>query len=162
MRALARNGGLPASKPVLMRLNSHNVASYLSVIAHALTTLKSLSEHESRYVCYFELSRTKIRQALRPRVSLVLMDSKLDSLSLPVLRPSIHTPEVELGGQSDPLYHVGFLVDRYFEWVGTFESSMSTLRACDGFHVLIQRRGHLPLTNGTADTHPAFKRNSPR
>ncbi|KAH9062206.1 hypothetical protein EDB87DRAFT_326171 [Lactarius vividus] len=83
----------------------HNVASYLSVVAHALTTLKSLSEHESR-----------------PRVSLVVMDSKLDSLSLPVLRPSIHAPEVELGGQSDPPYCVGFLVDRYFEWVGTFES----------------------------------------
>ncbi|KAH9002377.1 hypothetical protein EDB86DRAFT_299594 [Lactarius hatsudake] len=95
----------------------HNVASYLSVVAHALTTLKSLSEHESRYVCPFEFSRTKIRQALRPRVSLVLMDSKLDSLSLPVLRPSIHAPEVELGGQSDPPYRVGFLVDRYFEWV---------------------------------------------
>jgi len=50
------------------------------------------------------------------------MDSKVDSLSLPVLRPSIHAPEVELGGQSDPPYRVGFLVDRYFEWVGTFES----------------------------------------
>ncbi|KAN0127094.1 hypothetical protein V8E53_015112 [Lactarius tabidus] len=83
----------------------HNVASYLSVVAHALTALKSLSDHESR-----------------PRVSLVLMDSKLDSLSLPVLRPSIHAPEAELGGQSDPTYRVGCLVDRYFEWAGTFES----------------------------------------
>ena len=52
------------------------------------------------------------------------MDSKLDTLSLPVLRPSIHAPEAELGGQSDPPYRVGCLVDRYFEWVGTFESSM--------------------------------------
>ena len=52
------------------------------------------------------------------------MDSKLDTLSLPVLRPSIHAPEAELGGQSDPSYRVGCLVDRYFEWVGTFESSM--------------------------------------
>jgi hypothetical protein len=52
------------------------------------------------------------------------MDSKLDSLSLPVLRPSIHAPEAELGGQSDPTYRVGCLVDRYFEWAGTFESSM--------------------------------------
>ena len=57
-------------------------------------------------------------------MSLVLMDSKLDTLSLPVLRPSIHAPEAELGGQSDPPYRVGCLVDRYFEWVGTFESSM--------------------------------------
>ena len=53
------------------------------------------------------------------------MDSRLDSLSLPVLRPSIHAPEVELGGQKDPPYRVGFIVDRYFEWVGTFEASMS-------------------------------------
>jgi len=92
-----------------MHLNSHIVASYLSVVAHALSALTSLSEHESR-----------------PRVSLVLMDSKLDSLSLPVLRPSIHAPEAELGGQSNPPYRVGCLVDHYFEWVGTFQSKDST------------------------------------
>ena len=74
------------------------------------------------------------------------MDSKLDSLSLPVLRPSIHAPEVELGGQSNPSYRVGCLVDRYFEWVGTFESSMCFIpRAC----------GDLPYSFDEEDTSPS-------
>jgi hypothetical protein len=34
----------------LIRLNSHNLASYLSLVAHALSALKSLSEQADRYV----------------------------------------------------------------------------------------------------------------
>lgn len=58
----------------------------------------------------------------RPHVSLVLMDSRLDGLSLPVLKPHIQGPSVaELEGPKDLPYRVALLMDHYFEWVGTFE-----------------------------------------
>ncbi|KAI0306932.1 hypothetical protein B0F90DRAFT_1683624 [Multifurca ochricompacta] len=82
----------------------HTLASYLSLVAHALSTLRSLSE-----------------QVSGSHVSLVLMDSRLDSLSLPVLQPSVQAPDVDLGGQSEPSFRVAFLIHHYFEWVGTFE-----------------------------------------
>lgn len=85
----------------------HSLASYLSLVAHAITMLKSWSESEQRS---------------RPQVSLVLMDSRLDCLSLPVLKPSIQGPRVaELEGPNDLSYRVAFLMNHYFEWVGTFE-----------------------------------------
>ncbi|KAH9981871.1 hypothetical protein BJV74DRAFT_64710 [Russula compacta] len=85
---------------------SHSLASYLSLVAHALTMLRSWSE-----------------QATRPPVSLVLMDSRLDRLSLPVLKPPSQAPtEAQLGGHNDPPYRVAFLIHHYFEWQGTFES----------------------------------------
>jgi hypothetical protein len=51
------------------------------------------------------------------------MDSRLDFLNLPVLKPHIHGPRVaDLEGPNSP-YRVASLIDHYFEWVGTFESS---------------------------------------
>ncbi|KAI0265136.1 hypothetical protein BC834DRAFT_880270 [Gloeopeniophorella convolvens] len=87
----------------------HNLASYLSLIAHAFDTLGLLSEHPTR-----------------PSVSFVLMDSKLDALSLPVLKPPEHphVADAELGGQGDAPYRVAHLAHAYFEWVGTFESGV--------------------------------------
>jgi len=85
------------------------------------------------------------------------MDSRLDTLSLPILKPSIHAPDVELGERSDPPYHVGFLADCYFEWVGTFESSMFTRGASNRF--TFTRSSVLSLSSGNADTYTAFKRN---
>jgi len=83
----------------------HSLASYLSLVAHAVTLLKCWSE-----------------QASRPHVSLVLMDSRLDCLNLPVLKPHIQGPRAaELEGPKDLPYRVAFLMDHYFEWVGTFE-----------------------------------------
>ena len=50
------------------------------------------------------------------------MDSRLDCLNLPVLKPPIQGPTVaELKGPNDLPYRVAFLMDHYFEWVGTFE-----------------------------------------
>lgn len=50
------------------------------------------------------------------------MDSRLDCLNLPVLKPHIQGPRVaELEGPNDLSYRVAFLMDHYFEWVGTFE-----------------------------------------
>jgi hypothetical protein len=50
------------------------------------------------------------------------MDSRLDGLSLPVLKPPILGPSIaELEGPKDLPYRVAFLMDHYFEWVGTFE-----------------------------------------
>lgn len=55
------------------------------------------------------------------------MDSRLDRLSLPVLKPPTQAPTVaELGGHSDPPYQVAFLIHHYFEWQGTFESGAFT------------------------------------
>ena len=61
----------------------------------------------------------------RPQVCLVLMDSRLDSLSMPVLKPPPDGPTgADLGGgQSESSYRVAFLMFQYFEWVGTFETS---------------------------------------
>ncbi len=50
------------------------------------------------------------------------MDSRLDGLNLPVLKPHIQGPRVaELEGPNDTPYRVAFLMHHYFEWVGTFE-----------------------------------------
>lgn len=50
------------------------------------------------------------------------MDSRLDCLNLPVLKPHIQGPRVaELEGPNDLCYRVAFLMYHYFEWVGTFE-----------------------------------------
>ena len=50
------------------------------------------------------------------------MDSRLDGLNLPVLKPDITGPGVaELDGPDYPPYRVAFLMHHYFEWVGTFE-----------------------------------------
>ena len=57
------------------------------------------------------------------------MDSRLDTLSLPILKPSIHVPDVDVGGQFDSPYRVAFLIHHYFEWVGTFESSAFASRS---------------------------------
>ncbi|KAH9954367.1 hypothetical protein BGW80DRAFT_417349 [Lactifluus volemus] len=97
-----------------MRLNSHTLASYMSLVAHALTTLSFLSE-----------------QVSPSQVSLVLMDSRLDSLSLPVVRASNHASDLDMGGQHDPSYPVALSIHQYFEWVGTFESKvkLSPLRS---------------------------------
>ncbi|KAH9960499.1 hypothetical protein BC827DRAFT_402125 [Russula dissimulans] len=85
-------------------VGAHNLASYLSLLAHALTTLRFLSEQPSR-----------------PGVCLVLMDSRLDTLSLPVLKPTTHGPtDADLGSQDDAPYRVAFLMHHYFEWIGTF------------------------------------------
>ena len=54
-------------------------------------------------------------------VSLVLMDSKLDGLNLPVLKPQ--GPRVaELEGPDLP-YHVASVMEHYFEWIRTFQFS---------------------------------------
>lgn len=51
------------------------------------------------------------------------MDSRLDGLNLPVLKPDITGPGVaDLEGPNNPPYRVAFLMHHYFEWVGTFES----------------------------------------
>ncbi len=58
----------------------------------------------------------------RPHVSLVLMDSRLGCLDLPVLKPHSQGPRVaELEGPNDPPYRVAFLMHHYFEWIGAFE-----------------------------------------
>jgi hypothetical protein len=50
------------------------------------------------------------------------MDSRLDGLNLPVLKPHIQGPRVaELEGPNDTPYRVASLMHHYFEWVGTFE-----------------------------------------
>ncbi|KAH9959541.1 hypothetical protein BGW80DRAFT_107373 [Lactifluus volemus] len=69
--------------------NSHlyTLASYMSLVAHALTTLSSLSEQMSP-----------------SQVSLVLIDSRLDSLSLPVWLHMDHRRIV-----ADRLYYSLFL-----------------------------------------------------
>ena len=60
----------------------------------------------------------------RPHVCLVLMDSRLDSLSMPVLKPPADGPNgADLGGGQSDSYRVAFLMFHYFEWVGTFETS---------------------------------------
>ncbi|KAH9954384.1 hypothetical protein BGW80DRAFT_1402182 [Lactifluus volemus] len=59
------------------------------------------------------------------QVSLVLIDSRLDSLSLPVVRASNHASDLDMGGQHDPSYLVALSIHQYFEWVGTFESKLS-------------------------------------
>jgi len=53
------------------------------------------------------------------------MDSRLDSFSMPVLKPPVDGPNgADLDGvQSDSSYRVAFLMFHYFEWVGTFEIS---------------------------------------
>jgi hypothetical protein len=61
----------------------------------------------------------------RSQVSLVLMDSRLDSLSLPVVRTSGHASDLDMGSKHDPSYPVVMLIHHYFEWVGTFESGAS-------------------------------------
>ena len=51
------------------------------------------------------------------------MDSRLDGLNLPVVKPDIPGPGVaDLEGPNYPPYRVAFLIHHYFEWVGTFES----------------------------------------
>jgi hypothetical protein len=51
------------------------------------------------------------------------MDSRLDDLNLPVVKPDITGPGVaDLEGPNNPPYRVAFLMHHYFEWVGTFES----------------------------------------
>lgn len=51
------------------------------------------------------------------------MDSRLDGLNLPVVKPDIPGPGVaDLEGPNYPPYHVALLIHHYFEWVGTFES----------------------------------------
>ncbi|KAH9952869.1 hypothetical protein BGW80DRAFT_570485 [Lactifluus volemus] len=44
------------------------------------------------------------------------MDSRLDSLSLPVVRASNHASDLDMGGQHDPSYPVELLIHQYFEW----------------------------------------------
>ena len=85
--------------------------------------LKSLSEQTSLYVILLVLPGPDSEQARRrPHISLVLMDSRLDCLNMPVLKPHIQGPRVaELEGPNDLSYRVAFLMDHYFEWVGTFE-----------------------------------------
>ena len=77
------------------------------------------------------------------------MDSRLDTLSLPVLKPSTHVPtDADLGGQSDAPYRVAFLMHHYFEWIGTFESG--AFRAISSPISLTSRRGFtdgIPITS---------------
>jgi hypothetical protein len=63
------------------------------------------------------LPGTDSKQARRrPHVSLVLMDSRLDGLNLPVLKPHIQGPSVaELEGPKDLPYRVALLMDHYFD-----------------------------------------------
>jgi hypothetical protein len=69
------------------------------------------------------------------------MDSRLDCLNLPVLKPLIQAPRVaELEGPNDLPYRVAFLMNHYFEWVGTFE------RECGAF-----AKTHLRNINLCAD-----------
>ena len=85
------------------------------------------------FILTFRGSKTNISR--RSQVSLVLMDSRLDSLSLPVVRASHHASDLDMGDQHDSSYSVALLIHHYFEWVGTFESSAfkSSLRL---FHTL--------------------------
>lgn len=59
------------------------------------------------------------------------MDSRLDSLSMPVLKQPPDEPNgADLGGsQSESSYRVAFLMFHYFEWAGTFETSTSGNRS---------------------------------
>lgn len=51
------------------------------------------------------------------------MDSRLDGLNLPVVKPDIPGPGVaDLEGPNSGPYRVASLMDHYFEWVGTFET----------------------------------------
>lgn len=75
------------------------------------------------------------------------MDSRLDGLNLPVLKPDITGPGVaELDGPDYPPYRVAFLMHHYFEWVGTFEHGAfagithSRINSCD--HVMKKRHSH--------------------
>jgi hypothetical protein len=63
------------------------------------------------------------------------MDSRLDTFSMPVLKPPVDGPNVaDLdGGQSDSSYRVAFLMFHYFEWVGTFETSAFENRSVISF-----------------------------
>ena len=51
------------------------------------------------------------------------MDSKLDGLNLPVLKPE-GPRAAELEGP-DPPYRVASVMEHYFEWIGTFQFSTS-------------------------------------
>jgi hypothetical protein len=77
----------------------------------------------SPYVCILTSLGSKTDICRRSQVSLVLMGSRLDSLSLPVVRASNHASDLDMGCQHDPSYPVALSIHQYFEWVGTFESS---------------------------------------
>ncbi|KAI0053083.1 hypothetical protein FA95DRAFT_1552973 [Auriscalpium vulgare] len=106
--------GSPPSLLVLHELSSYfldnpalapTLASYLSLVALALASVTALSTQHPQCP-----------------TTLVLIDSRIDSLKLPVLKhpfPIVDEPESD---SSDASYKVGFLAQSYFEWVGTFES----------------------------------------
>jgi len=80
------------------------LASYLSLISHALTVAKTLSIQAATHV------------------TLVVFDSGLDKLRLPILRPVSPTSEGAPGSSQARLEHVSFFVEKYFELVGTVEA----------------------------------------
>ncbi|KAI0320632.1 hypothetical protein OF83DRAFT_1169176 [Amylostereum chailletii] len=84
--------------------DSHTLSSYLSLVAGALTALETLGSNGDL-------------------VQLILMDSRLDELKLPVLKRPSHIPDED--DSSWTSYKVSFLVQRYFEWHGRFETILS-------------------------------------
>ncbi|KAJ3556938.1 hypothetical protein NM688_g1748 [Phlebia brevispora] len=82
------------------------VSSYLVLLTRALTSVSALSEQSGKCT------------------SLAVFDSSLDALRLPLVRPVSPGHMQEGDGSSSPIGRVeslGFLAQRYFEWVGTVE-----------------------------------------
>ncbi|KDQ64685.1 hypothetical protein JAAARDRAFT_145694 [Jaapia argillacea MUCL 33604] len=90
---------------------SHTISSYLSLVAHALAAVNMMN-------------------ATRPGTSLVLFDSRIDELKLPVIEPVFRRLNFENGDEDTPdppvrKESVSFLVAKYFEWCGTVENASS-------------------------------------
>ncbi|THH20129.1 hypothetical protein EW146_g1145 [Bondarzewia mesenterica] len=94
---------------------THTLSSYLSLIAHASALSASLSAHTPE-----------------SPVALVLMDSRLDELKLPVLKRPVFSADADDGEEHESVNRshrkesVSALAQRYFEWVGTFEPATPT------------------------------------
>ena len=92
-----------------------------------------------RHSCIGSFERFKRWDTFRrPHICLVLMDSRLDFLSMPVLKQPPDEPNgADLGGSlGESSYPVAFLMFHYFEWVGTFETSTFGNRSVISTHSL--------------------------
>ncbi|KAI0068900.1 hypothetical protein BV25DRAFT_1910635 [Artomyces pyxidatus] len=86
--------------------SAHTLSSYLTLVAHASSVANILSA-----------------QTPDSPISLVLMDSAVDSLKLPVLKRPTHLVAVEPDVESsESSYRVAHVARRYFEWVGAFDN----------------------------------------
>ncbi|KAF8559019.1 hypothetical protein OG21DRAFT_1403584 [Imleria badia] len=100
----------------------HTLSSYLLLITHALSTVEYLSSQSLMYVVSF-VPRGYTYRRSSPPASLVVFDTRLDQLKLPVLR----TPPRNVFDERDDSEDVPrpesvlFFAERYFELSGTFQ-----------------------------------------